>query len=255
MPSVQVQHLPPSDYYRYEPPHYDDHQFQNSRRSRQKLLAFADLHNMHFERRKQTQERRLATPGWALNDEQLRELLVQYLERQAFFGRVPPGTMTLEERIKRAEEKLAVQVPKLQSELRQRIFEYHELQKCGRLTPSRRKELEREIQGIDTRICIIRRGALATLTAMVYLYYREGLNAVDVAEQLGVVPTTVHQVFYKLAKLSKRSEDQVRREPRRDPYKCKRGHLRSKYTGAGGHCIACHRVYRERAAAKRVKAS
>lgn len=221
MPSVQVQVLPPSDSYRYEPPHFDDHQFQQ-RSWKQRLVAFSDTHNMSVERHKQTQERRLPTPDWALNDVQLREVLVRYMERRAMF--LKPQTGTLKHRLQRAEKAIAARSPELQAKLRSLVAEYvslkkarckvgHKVVKDGRCKwrhavwepTDRLRELEIDIQGIDTQLCIIRRGVAATVVAIVYRYYRLGYDSVTIAEQLGIVSATVHQVIWKMARLAEGS--------------------------------------------------
>jgi len=218
MPSVQV--IPASDSYRYEPPSFDDYQFQK-RFKKTLALTFSDFHNMHVERRKEVQERRLPTPAWALNDLMLRELVVRYMERRAFLNKPQAGT--LKERLDRAERAVAAQAPRLQATLKELLNEYvalkkprcsvgHKVVQGGRCKwhhaalaepTDQLRKLEVEIQNVDKQLCIIRKGVAATVVSIIYLYYRVGFEAVDVAEQLGLTVTHIHRLLWSLARLER----------------------------------------------------
>jgi hypothetical protein len=68
----------------------------------------------------------------------------------------------------------------------------------------RLQELDVEIQNRDRQLCIIERGVAAVTAAMVYMYFRLGLDSTDVAEQLRLTPTHVHQTIYRLNHLVKK---------------------------------------------------
>jgi len=52
-------------------------------------LAFEDYARMSTQQRKQSNERRLVTPLWAMNDKLLRELIVKFMEERAGFRKFP----------------------------------------------------------------------------------------------------------------------------------------------------------------------
>lgn len=64
-------------------------------------LSFDDIGFMQTRQRKQSSDRRLPTPNWAVNNAALRELLVTYMEKRAG---IPRGTGTLPERLGRARQ-------------------------------------------------------------------------------------------------------------------------------------------------------
>jgi hypothetical protein len=215
---MTTQFLPPSDAYRYEPPHFDNFQFEGKHRRGRAVdsLAHSDfLNSFHIMRRKQTRKRRKQTPEWATNDVLLREVLVQFMERRAFLNKPQAGT--LKERLDRAEQTVAAQAPKLRSQLERFIHEYRELtkvSKCKWQPTGRMLELELEIQNTDRQLRIIRRGVAATLAAIVYMYFRLGFDSVTIAEQLDLTSTHIHQTIYKLSKLAERQSNKKGQNPK-----------------------------------------
>lgn len=203
MPKVVVKHLSPSTHYHKGPPKFDLYQFQkrgdfavrdDAGNSAPDQLAVSDFARCHVMRRKRQHARRLPTPSWATNDAELRELLVRFIERRLYSK---PQAGTLKERLARAEEKIKSQVPRLQELLRQKIRNYKKEQ-----SPNRQREIKVEIQNLDTRLRIIRKGTAAVLAAIVYMYYRQGFNSVTVAEQLGVTSLMVRQTLFRMARLA-----------------------------------------------------
>jgi hypothetical protein len=208
MATPQVQIIPASSSYRYGQPHFDESQFSRTTRHQQTKLSYADRAGMHTFRRKAQQERRLPTPEWALNDEQLRILLVRFMEARAFVPECA-RTGTLEERLEYAEMKMASGLPRLQARLRNFVREYERAlnevprDEAGRFRnrEGRLDELEREIKNTDTQIVLLtKRGGMAgTILRVVHLYHRLGWNSVDVAKEAGLCPPHVHQILYQMA--------------------------------------------------------
>jgi len=65
-----------------------------------------------------------------------------------------------------------------------------------------------EIQSRDTSLCVIQRGVGAVVAAVVYPYFRMGYDSVEVAEQLRLKSSHVHQCIWKLARLAKMKQSQ-----------------------------------------------
>lgn len=218
-------------------PRYDRHQFAGKRTkavSARKTktgwdttgIAFGDFQSMHVQRRENVQERRLATPKWAVRDEWLRELLVVYLEER-FYVR---GTqlLTLAERLKRARDAAVADAPTKRQHMHRMIHEQVVLARTrnadmtdevanqtwadmhgGQQTfdPSYAREwiakkrlydLDIQIQNLDTDLCLTQRGHAEVIAAIVYLYYRLGWDSVAVAEHLALKPPHVRQVLARL---------------------------------------------------------
>jgi hypothetical protein len=157
-------------------------------------LSFQDYSGMQTYTKKQSGQRRLETPQWAVNDVFLRELLVAYLENRAGI-RKPKGTL----RARRARvRRVAIsQHPRFNATLNRLNSEYVQAQRDG-VPRERLKELEIEIENLDTHIRTTRNGGMDFVAAVVYLYYRVGLDSVGVGGELGLRPPHVRQILWKL---------------------------------------------------------
>lgn len=186
---------------------FDSHAFAGKRAqavSTSTGIAYDDYRGMHRYRHKPSGERRLPTPDWALDDTLLRPLIVAYVEDRAAVG-IGPGTLS--ERLARANEALRQRRPKLNADLDRLSREY-----VYTVDPSRKRDLEIDIEGLDTCIRVNDRWA-AVLAAIVYLYYRVRLDSVAVGEELGLKPPHVRQVLYRLHQVADRLANGVK--PRR----------------------------------------
>jgi hypothetical protein len=255
MAAAPIQICPPSDYYRFEKPHFDQHQFQKLRGRPPRLgpnsedtLGRGEFGGLHIERHKVTQERRLAAPEWVNNEALLRETVVHFLERRAFHKSEPkPGTY--QERIDRAEQAMAARIPKMRERIRKWIAEYKSSLDSGQPDDKRLRDLEVEIKNTDRQICVIRKGMASILLSVVYLYYRSGWDATTVAEELGLTSMGVHQIIFQMLRLAagrKRQETQKC---------CVHGHrLTLRNLRANGQCKVCKNAiekrYRQRHRAK-----
>src|SRR5260370_889810 len=165
-------------------------------------LSFSDYQNMHSYQRKQSGERRLPTPAWALNDGLLRKVLVRYIETRAGFHSTQPGTE--QERLARAQQRILKTKPERIATLGKLCKELVALKQSG-AEPARLRKLQVEISNLDTVIrfdgCIA-----ATVVGVVNLYYRVGLDSVGVATELNLKPPHIRQLIWRLARVWERME-------------------------------------------------
>ena len=213
------------------PPSFPDHkQFPVSARKvagewESPRIDYSDYGRMSTQSHKPSGERRLPTPTWAVNDEQLRELLVCFLEERAGFRKQQPGTLL--ERLERAKAAIINQRPRLIATLTKLCAEYTSIKRLGakpgvtddeyneaREQPymafaagearyvaekKRLKDLENEIGGLDTFIRYTETdGGAATIAAAVYLYFRLRKDSVGVALELSMSPPWVRQTLWRL---------------------------------------------------------
>ena len=190
-------------------------------------LAYEDYTRMSTQQRKQSGKRRLATPLWAVNDSLLQQLLVHFQEERAGFRKKQKGTLV--ERLERANTAIMNQHPRLKLLLTKLCKQYVSVKKHGLfpdytddqiydvvverfgqpsmypahnrelLDSKTRRDLEVEIEGIDTYLRITERGGGAGfIAAVIYLYYRAGLDSVGVGAQLGAKPPHIRQTLWRL---------------------------------------------------------
>lgn len=192
-------------------------------------IDYADYSRMSTQQHKQSGERRLPTPDWAVNDVKLQYLLAAFLEERAGFRKEQPGT--IKERIERAKKAIANQRPRQIATLDKLCHEYTLLKKFGAhpemsddevnnslpqplVIPSlarafiekkRLRDLEIEIEGIDSYLIYTEAdGGLSKLGSIVYLYYRTMLDSVGVGTELGLKPPHVRQVLFRLHHTARR---------------------------------------------------
>lgn len=70
----------------------------------------------------------------------------------------------------------------------------------------RLRQLEIEIEGIDTYLRISENGGADIIAAIVYLYYRTGLDSVGVGSELGLKPPHIRQTLWRLHQTAKKLE-------------------------------------------------
>lgn len=142
--------------------------------------------------------RRLETPSWAMNDSQLREILLRYLEQRAGMKNLQIGTP--KQRLRRARKKLLARKPKLVAEIDRLAKEYVELKKTRR-NPARVRQLEIEIENTDTQIRFCGDDHKMAL-GVVHRYYRVGMDSVATGAELGLKPPHVRMVLWRLNKIA-----------------------------------------------------
>jgi len=135
----------------------------------------------------------LPTPTWAVNDSALRKLIVAYMEKRAG---ISPGKGTLPERLERARQAALRQHPEMNATLDRLSRKYVTAKR-----PKRKRALQIEIEGLDTTLRISENGA-AVIAAVVYLYYRVGLDSPGIAEVLRLKPPHVRIVLYRMRRIA-----------------------------------------------------
>ena len=205
-------------------------------------LSFQDYSSMHIRTRKSCGERRLPTPAWALNNPMLRRVLVAFLEERAFSKKERAKLRKkagLKERLNHARAKIISKRPAAILVLDRLCAQYVEIKNNG-LKPgmtdkewnatkkqpymefaegqariddeqNRIKQLEREISGIDTYLRISENGGADIVAAIVYLYYRTGLDSVGVGGELGLKPPHVRQTLFRMHQTAKNLDKKYHR--------------------------------------------
>jgi len=187
MPTVTI--CPPAP----QTVHFDQHQFLKDRPkpvNGNNSIAWEDYERMNLHTRKQSNERKMPTPEWALDDEKLRKLLVRFVENRAGITLAVPGG--LKERLDHAWRVLQGDGPRLQ-----KIMDGLNAEYICCTDKKRRHELEVEIENCDTQLMLVAKGPGALLR-MVHLYYRTRLDSVGVAGELGIKPPHVRTTLCRM---------------------------------------------------------
>lgn len=193
-------------------------------------IAFEDYSRMGTQQRKPSGERRLPTPTWAVNDKLLQELLVNFMEERASIRRKHG---TLQERLARAQQAIINQRPRLSAVLDKLCKDYVHIKRFGSyanlsdeevldiaekvfinrpllvsdpsglgarqmLTAKQARDWQIEIEGIDTFLRYTQTGGAGVVAAIVWLYYRVGMDSVGVGAELGLKPPHVRQTLWRL---------------------------------------------------------
>jgi hypothetical protein len=165
-------------------------------------IAFSDYARMSVQQHKLAPWRRLETPSWAVNDSQLRELLVAFMEERAFNRAAQPGTFA--ERLANAQKKIIADCSELTKTIDRLCTRFVELKRTVPFTPEIAKQatnLAQQIETLDTRLRFESNdGGLAMICGVVYRYYRLGLDSVGVGKELGIKPPHCRQIVWRLSK-------------------------------------------------------
>jgi hypothetical protein len=170
-------------------------------------ISFEDFSRMTSTQRKTTGERRLKTPSWAVTDKELQHVLVVFLEERAGFIRKRQPLVEKESdltregllaRLAKAKAKIMHQRDGKLVVMKKLNEEYHDLRLRPDASVQRLVDLETEIQGLNTYLRISENGTVDIVCAIVYLYYRAGMDSVGVAAELGVKPPHVRQTLWRL---------------------------------------------------------
>ncbi len=187
-------------------------------------IGFEEYSRMQTSSRAVAPGRKLDTPSWAVNDSQLREVLVAYLEERAFPHKAGLQTGMLAERLANAQKKIIEDSKKHLIPIIDRMC--RRLVALKRSTPQREdiqkqiRLLEQQIENADTRLRFERRdGGAALVVGVVFYYFRCGLDSVGTAKQLGIKPPHARQIVWRLrqtwAKLERwRLEPNLRPTPK-----------------------------------------
>jgi hypothetical protein len=153
-------------------------------------IAFDDLTRMQTSVRAVAPCRQLATPSWAVNDSQLRELLVAFLEERAFPHKAGLKTGALPERLANAQKKIIEASQKHLVPIIDRLCNrLVALKRCTPLTQDAHKQirrLEQQIENVDTRLRYeAKDGGAALVVGVVFFYFRCGQDSPAVGKQFG----------------------------------------------------------------------
>lgn len=170
-------------------------------------FSFEEYNFAQTRTRKMTGERRLPTPSWAFNLKEQRELLARFWEQRA--GIRCPRIDTPAKRLRYAYRKyMRDYYPKFLTTMK-RLCE--ELVACN--DPKRRRELEIEIQGLDTQLRTARQGP-GTIVAIIHNYYAVGLDSPGTGAEVGIHPMVIRQTLWRLHKLWRSMCDGTDRKPK-----------------------------------------
>jgi hypothetical protein len=177
-------------------------------------LSFDDYSRMQTIHRTTTGHRKVATPTWAVNHSELRELIVRFFEMRA--GMRKPGDGSLIQRLNAAQQRLMARLPRNIEILDRLMREYRDVRSTD---PARAKVLETQIQNLDTVIRTTREGP-GLIARLVYLFYCCGQDSVGTAAELGLRPQHVRRTLFGLHRVAEgksRKDHQSRRTPRKIP--------------------------------------
>jgi hypothetical protein len=178
-----------------------DNEVQFMRRSRAVSattgISFVDYSRMHvFARHVKNVHWRKGTPEWTVNDQQMRNVILTFLERRYYITSLVPTGATDADRLARIETHAKFQAKARQKHLDDRLDAHRKALDEG--APAKRlRELELEAQNADSRAMFDRR-PVELLNAVVYLSYRLGYNSTTVAEQLKMRAPAVRVLLYRL---------------------------------------------------------
>ncbi len=153
-------------------------------------ISFDDFSRMQTQRHKLDRGRRDESPAWVLNASTLRSVITRYLELRAGFLKAQPGTDV--ERIQRAQQKLNSKIPNQDAALTRLCKEY---------VAFKAPKLAQEIEGLDTAL-VITQTAASKAAMVAHLYYRLGLNSVEVGKEVGLKPPHIRMLLLRLRKVA-----------------------------------------------------
>lgn len=197
-------------------------------------ISFEDYNRCQVRVKKTAGERRLPTPEWAMNNYKLRRVIVTFMEERAFSKKEREKIKgSLKNRLEKAKTKILSRRPKMLDVMKKLCLEYVEIKTKG-LNPEisdrdwnlskkqpymefaegearyvdemkRRRQLEIEIEGIDTYLRYTEHGGADVVAAIVYFYYRVGLDSVGVGAELGLKPPHIRQTLWRLHRAAERA--------------------------------------------------
>jgi hypothetical protein len=163
-------------------------------------LSFDDIGRCQIKVRKPA-PRQKPIPEYALDNNNMRAVLVRFMERRAFGntveGRRPmPGSDA--QRLRRATAKMLGDRPRLISLIGKLSAEYVEGKNNG-ASPERLRELESEIENTDSQLRLMQNNFPAIVLSVMYRSYRLCEDSVTVAQALNLKPPAVRQLLHRLA--------------------------------------------------------
>lgn len=164
-------------------------------------IAFEDYSRMAmYHGPKNFKGRRFDVPIWALNIPDLQRVLLKYLERRVGRTRLLSATGTLEERLQNAESAIRQRLPRLEQQLDTLCAEFIAL-KSTDTSAERRERIKRLIAEYDATL-IFNRDPVRILCAIIWKYFREGLNSAQISGDIGLKSCTIRQFIRRLINAS-----------------------------------------------------
>jgi hypothetical protein len=170
-------------------------------------LAFEDYKRMQTFSKKPT-PRRKPVPSYATNPDDMRRLLVRFLEIRAFGALVEcrrgplPGSDAY--RLRRAHMRLLDDVPRLDALAEKLCHRYVEGKRNG-MSAAELRSLEIEIEGTDS-LSIIASRTPEIVLGVIYRSYCCHENSVVVGERLGLKPPSVRALLHRISKVWSRMQ-------------------------------------------------
>jgi hypothetical protein len=160
-------------------------------------LAYEDIGRMAtYKGPKSFKGRSFEVPVWALNIPDLQRVLLRYLERRSGRLKCLSATGTLEQQIQNAESVIRQQMPRLEQRLDTLCAEYISL-KSSDTDAERRQRIRCLITEYDAAL-IFNRDPVRILCAIIWKYFREGLNSSQISGDLGLKSCTIRQIIRRL---------------------------------------------------------
>jgi DNA-binding CsgD family transcriptional regulator len=207
-------------------------------------IDFSDYARMQTQTHKLAPSRHLETPSWAVNNSELRELLVAFMEERAFSHSAGSQTGTLTERLANAQKKIIGDCENLVKVIDRLCARYVELKRTVPFTPEIAKKaisLARQIESLDTRLRFESKdGGITLVCGIIYRYYRQGLDSVSVGKELGIKPPQCRQTLWRLSKTwEKLHPNRSKPQPTGRHLKARQKHvaIAEKLAAENGGCI------------------
>lgn len=157
-------------------------------------ISFNDYSGMQTVLHKLNASRRIETPAWVLNDNDLRAVVVRYMEFRAHLLGPQPGTEL--ERLQRAQKRLDDRRPRLIASLDGLCREYMAL-KNENGDRARIKKLQEEIENLDTQLRF-NENIAGKVLRVCHLYWRQGFNSVDTGSAVDCKPPHIRVLLMRL---------------------------------------------------------
>jgi hypothetical protein len=189
-------------------PHFDDHQFVARVKivSNKNAITFSDVARMHVHRhRGHGLGRRLPTPEWVNDENELRQTVLWATERRLYIrtGRngqhlkLPEGCFTDEDRMDAIKKKADVEHERL-SGIVGRLTKLHHEWLAEKVVEPMVSKLSRLISNFDTEAELMRRNPLGITLAVCYMYHRLRFDSPGVAEELKLKAPHIRQILSRV---------------------------------------------------------
>jgi hypothetical protein len=169
--------------------------------------------------------RRKPIPPYANDPDALRRLLVRFMELRAMLPGASDGPLGGSDayRLRRAHCKLMDDVPRL-SALADSLCNRYVAGRQNGMSADDLRRLEIEIEGVDSAMIVVKDTPKIVL-GVIWRSYSLHENSVQVGEALGLKPTAIRQLLFRLAKTYARMQEEnappgaVGRLPKNSPEK------------------------------------